>query len=415
MPRSKKVPAPQVIEPRREASLLGLPAELRNNINRMIADDIDEVKIIGRKIGFGRADAEDRFWDTVTKHTLSQTCRQLRQEFVPIHRHTVMTTGVPHYCLEVENYDIGRLDSFARLLEQVPSVLPHIQASARAGRPLVHFQLNNNLMTSLKKLGLDVENQGTLPALFMRLRELFREVSSIHNSVGYHNTRSTWWESRGIVSINMRSQEMSVVEKRAAVTQARAKDARKFFVGICKYRARYSRDGNSDGEYMHLLARLHSFEHARVARKLMKNKLWPELRAQLTREIRDEVEVKLRKQLKMTPNKQIYILRGRKCLREDLKRELKAELKETISSDVEVEVKAQLLAEKEASRAKEKEKFRAELRQELKAELMVEVRAEVEAELREKLERELRTIQEVSLSGRGFEGLSELLGSSAQT
>lgn len=205
MPRSKKVPAPQVIEPPQEASFLGLPAELRNTIYHMVAENIDEVKIIGRKIGFGRADAEDRFWDTVAKHQLSQTCRQLRQEFDPVHRRTVMTTGVPHYCLEVENYDIGRLDSFARLLEQVPSVLPHIQASARADRPLVHFQLNNNLMTSLEKLGLDVDKPGTLPAPFMRLGELFRETPSIHNSIGYHNTRSTWWESRGIVSLNMRS------------------------------------------------------------------------------------------------------------------------------------------------------------------------------------------------------------------
>jgi hypothetical protein len=55
------------------------------------------------------------------------------------------------------------------------------------------------------------------------------------------------------------------------------------------------------------------------------------------------------------------------------------------------------------------------LRQELKEELMIEVKAEVEAELREKLETDQETIPEVSLCGRGFEGLSELLGSSAQT
>ena len=83
MPHSKRFPAPQAIEPPQEASLLRLPAELRNNIYHMVALGIDEVKLIGRKIGFGRADADDRLWDTVAKHQLSQICRQLRQELDP--------------------------------------------------------------------------------------------------------------------------------------------------------------------------------------------------------------------------------------------------------------------------------------------------------------------------------------------
>jgi len=96
MPRAKKPSPKQAIEPPREASLPGLPAELRNNIYHLVAEDIDEVKIIARKIGFGSAAAEDRFWDTVAKHPLSQTCRRLRLDFDPIHRHKSMVTGVAH-------------------------------------------------------------------------------------------------------------------------------------------------------------------------------------------------------------------------------------------------------------------------------------------------------------------------------
>lgn len=103
MVRAKKAATQQPVAPHPDASLLGLPAELRNNIYQMVADDVDEVSIIGRKIIFGPTDAQDRFWGAIAKHPLSQTCRQLRQEFDSIHRHKVMTSGVLHYCLEVEN------------------------------------------------------------------------------------------------------------------------------------------------------------------------------------------------------------------------------------------------------------------------------------------------------------------------
>jgi hypothetical protein len=101
MPRPRKAPNKQPSAPPSEALFFRLPPELRNTIYHLVVADIDEANIIGRKIGFGAASAKDRFWETVAKHPLGQTCRQLREEFGSIHRHLVMTTGVPHYYLLV--------------------------------------------------------------------------------------------------------------------------------------------------------------------------------------------------------------------------------------------------------------------------------------------------------------------------
>jgi hypothetical protein len=150
MPRPEKIPNKQPSAPPSEVSLLSLPPELRNTIYHLMADNIDEANIIGRKIGFGAASAEDRFWNTITKHPLSQTCRQLHLEFGTIHRHLVMTTGVPQYYLLVENYDLDRLGSFARLLEQVPSMLAHLKSSIKARKMRLRFCLNQKMEASVK-------------------------------------------------------------------------------------------------------------------------------------------------------------------------------------------------------------------------------------------------------------------------
>ena len=298
-----------------------------------------------------------------------------------------MSTGVPHYCLEVENYNIHRLSDFARLLKEMPSILPHVRASAKADRPLVHFQLNNNLTTSLDTIRLDLDKLDVLNTPFMELRGHFMDTSDLNSTwpAGYYDTRSTWWDKRAMVSLNTRNQKMSAVEKKAAVTQTREKDVRKLFARVCKFRPSYTLDGNSDSDYLHLLARLHIREHERVSRNTMRDKLRPELRAELTKEIRAEVENKVRKQPKLTPKKQPRVQQVRKSPREDLKRELKAELRKEITANLEAEIRAQLLADQQARKAKEKDKYKEELRAELKAELMAEVRAQVEAELREQL------------------------------
>ena len=135
MPCQKKTSPKEAIEPPKDASLPGLPAELRNAIYHLVAEDISEVNFIARKIGLGSgsADAKARLWDSVAKHPLTQTCHQLCHDFYPIHRHKSMVIGVSHYFLEVENFDVGRLGDFAHLLEEVPSVLSHVQSCVNNG------------------------------------------------------------------------------------------------------------------------------------------------------------------------------------------------------------------------------------------------------------------------------------------
>ena len=177
MPRQKKTSPKEAIEPPKDASLPGLPAELRNAIYHLVAEDINEVNFIARKIGLGpgSADAKARLWDTVAKHPLTQTCRQLRQDFDPIHRHKSMVIGVSHYLLEVENFDVGRLGDFAHLLEEVPSVLSHVQSCVNNDRPLVRFHLNNNVMTSVDKVRQDINTPDRLRTPLKELRAVLLE------------------------------------------------------------------------------------------------------------------------------------------------------------------------------------------------------------------------------------------------
>jgi hypothetical protein len=338
MPRPKKSSPKPAIEPPRDASLPGLPAELRNNIYHMVAEDIDEVSFIARKIRFGPADAEDRLWDTVAK--------------------------------------------------QVPSILSHVRSCVGSGRPLVRFHLDNNVMTSIDKVRQDLETPDRLRGPFLQLRGLLLGGST---SYMYRLTpHFTWWIVRGTVNSHMRKQNMSAIERKAAVSQALEKDARDALNAICNSFPT-SDVGDSDGQYALVLFHLQTAENESVIRKAKKDKLRPKVRAELEKEIRDEVEIRVRKQLKLAakPTEGTSKQTAKSGTREELKWEIKKELRKEISRDVEAEIRAQFAAEKEARRLQEKEKFRDELRQELKAELLAEIRAdmraEVEAELREQL------------------------------
>lgn len=116
----------------------------------------------------------------------------------------------------------------------------------------------------------------------------------------YDSAQYSWWIARGAVSWNFNIQNMPATEKKAAISQPLKRHARKTLTTSCNSISTYSYDGNSDGEYLHVLSHLHSPEHARLARKAKKDKLRPELRTQLKIEIKDEAETKIRKQLKMT-------------------------------------------------------------------------------------------------------------------
>lgn len=357
----------------------------------MVAEDIDEVSFFACKIrsASGSADAKDKLWNTVAKHPLTHTCRQLREDFDAIHRHKAMVTGVAHYCLEVENYDIDQLGDYAELLEQVPPVLSYVRSCVTTGKPLVRFHLNNHVMTSVDKVGQDIDSPDRLRTPFMKIRALLRQGSISH--MCFDTAQFTWWIARAAVSTHMVKQNMSAIEKKAAISHPREKEARDALNTICNDLPPYSDEGNSDAQYAIALFRLHTREHDNLVGKAKKDKLRPKLRAELTEEISDEVEFMLRRQLKMAAKKTEVARRKtvKYDLREELRQELKKELRKEIRADVEAQIKARWAAEKEARRLEEKEKFRDELRRELKAELLAEiradVRAEVEAELREQL------------------------------
>ena len=124
MPRRIKEPALPAGPPL-DASLLGIPPELRNAIYHAVADDIDKVSIIGRRLDQSKATSRDDswLWNAMAKHPLSQTCGQLRREFDPIHQHRAITTGVTRYRLELENFDVERISDFAGVIRFMPKVI----------------------------------------------------------------------------------------------------------------------------------------------------------------------------------------------------------------------------------------------------------------------------------------------------
>jgi hypothetical protein len=153
MKRSAAKQPVKPVTPPPGASLLEIAPELRNTIYHRVAQDIDEASIIGRKIGFASAGAQDRFWDTIAKHPLSQTCRQLRQEFDPIHRHRTMTTGVSRYYLDLENFDLDRLGDFARLPKQVPDCIrQHVVSKMKPHNITIRFHLTQYAGRSVQRI-----------------------------------------------------------------------------------------------------------------------------------------------------------------------------------------------------------------------------------------------------------------------
>jgi hypothetical protein len=392
MPRTKKSSAKQRVEPPPNASLLGIAPELRNDIYHTVAQDIEEVSIISRKISFGAASAEDRLWDTVAKHPLSQTCSQLRQEFDPIHRRKAITVGVPRYRLEVPNYDVYRLGDFARLLKQVPSSVPQIRASVKMDRVLVRFQLDSNLKRSLDKIRQDLLIPDRLRTPFLKLRDYFHGNSNDYDKRynGYFDNQWYWWQNRCVVNLNMRDPNMPGTESNFAPTLNLIKSTRKAFSAMDEYGNGTNDNSNSDVCYVHHLRIVHEVAHTKAVRKSTKNMLRPFLKPELTSEIRNEVEAKVRKQLKLPAIPRARPPKLKRCMQTELRGELKAELRSEIGGSLEVEIRDELNAQKQARKAKEKKAFKEELRGELKEELRGELKAELRDEIRGELEAEIR-------------------------
>lgn len=157
MPRKTKTKkkTKSTATPPPDASLLGIPPEIRNAIYHLVADDIDEVNIIDRKLDSSKATTKDHewLWNAMAKHPLSQTCHQLRQEFDPIHRHRALTTGVTRYRLELENFAIERVGDFAGLIRLAPKVVQdQLKEHLHHYNPIIRYNLTNSIFPSIREL-----------------------------------------------------------------------------------------------------------------------------------------------------------------------------------------------------------------------------------------------------------------------
>lgn len=142
--------------PSPHASLTELPPELRNNIYHLVAEEIDEVIVIGRKInasltatyGIGPYTSQKNLWRATAKHPLSQTCHQLRLEFDTVHYHRAFKE-ISRLTLDLENLDLNGVSKFGIVLSRIPSLAQRLQAP---GSLTFRFQLNKHALDSVKKL-----------------------------------------------------------------------------------------------------------------------------------------------------------------------------------------------------------------------------------------------------------------------
>jgi len=220
-----------------------------------------------------------------------------------------MTIGVPQYNLLLENYDLDRLGSFARLLEQAPSVLSHLKSSIKARKMKLMFCLNQNVGASVKQLRSHTKELDRLSSGPRKLSILFSDVRS-------HLTGVVRLP-RAEVILNLRSHAMSTAEKRIAISGEQNLSAKRALKELCRDLGRRfvtSRMRESVGkDVVELLSSLHDRAHtddrhkkeaARAVKETaaIKDKLTEELRAEIEAELkakmRADIEDELREQLR---------------------------------------------------------------------------------------------------------------------
>jgi hypothetical protein len=193
---------------------------MRNAIYRMVADDIEEVSIIGRKLDSRKATSKDHawLWDTMAKHPLGQTCRQLRQEFDPIHQRRALTAGVTQYRLELENFDVDRIKAFAKVIRHMPKVVQaQVKENIDGFGLIIRSNLTDNIFRSLRELR---NSWRDLDVIFPKLRRALG-IDSNCRTIAFHE-----------VNLNFKNQTMSSAQKKKALTQREVAWAKKKFKGI---------------------------------------------------------------------------------------------------------------------------------------------------------------------------------------
>lgn len=287
---------------------------MRNTIYKLVADDIDEVSIIGHKLDQSKATPKDHawLWDAMAKHPLSQTCRQLRQEFDPVHRRRALTTGVARYRLELENFDVDRITTFSKVIRYTPKIIrSKLKEDVNEFDSIIRFNLTHRVVSSIRKLR---KSWRDLYRILSRLqRDL--DVESIGRLCSAHE-----------VNFNFKQRTMSPAQKKFTPTQGQVasakRDLKKIWEDIVEdfcENWHFIVDSTKQYRRMEPIRLIHQklesthkdyfkpLKEARAERasKALENKMRAQLRDELKAELRAEILSELKEETQMELASQI--------------------------------------------------------------------------------------------------------------
>lgn len=150
-----------------QPTLLGLPAELRNSIYFLVAVGSTRPLLVSRLVQLeawrallppdnrDNVTLENRLNNAVGLHPLSQTCRQLRDEFQPIFLHH----SAPCHRLIINNFDVAQTEFVASFLRKhrivdlwQDRVCRYAYALGVFGRREVEFRGDSDIVKSAEAL-----------------------------------------------------------------------------------------------------------------------------------------------------------------------------------------------------------------------------------------------------------------------
>lgn len=150
-----------------QLTLLGLPAELRNSIYLLVAAGNTRSLLVSRLMQLEAQRAllhpdnrdnitlENRLNNAVILHPLSQTCRQLRDEFQPVY----LYNSAPCHRLIINNFDVAPTEFVASFLRKhrivdlwQDRVRRYVYASGVVGRIEVEFRGDSDIVKSAEAL-----------------------------------------------------------------------------------------------------------------------------------------------------------------------------------------------------------------------------------------------------------------------
>lgn len=346
------------------ASLEGIPPELRNNIYNKVAADLDEVSIIGRKLKPMKAncseeEAKGRMWHAIAKHPLAQTSRTLRKEFNPIHRYHVMVKGVTKYILELENYDLDRMERLADLVVLTGPLLEHLRTKLTAEKFVIRFLLNGHVEKSVPVLEKYARTPARLGRGYAKLKSVFPPGCDYWS-----------WE----VVLNLYDKSMSAAQKAMATSHKQELYVRRVF-------------GDLSGNLVYGDHKDSGVVNTRIHRYYV-----PHTRVSLVRHVSSKSD----KQVAIilweyhqkanagfqAAKQEMHRVKMQKDVRDKLRDKLRQSVRKELQQIVRQEVKDELRREMDVESFKEKEEMKQDLKETIKQELKDELGKELMARMR---------------------------------